>query len=67
MAVIKGNRVLPGVTPRQPAQVNGVPDANTFVGTAYKGFMVVNTATGIVYVNTGTAAVPAWSVVGSQT
>jgi hypothetical protein len=44
----------------------GVPASGYLNGTADKGALVVNTATGIWYANTGTLAATVWTVVGAQ-
>jgi hypothetical protein len=44
----------------------GVPGSGYLNGVAEKGALVVNTATGIWYANTGTLAATAWTVVGAQ-
>ena len=44
----------------------GVPAAGFLNGVAQKGALVINTATGVLYANTGTLAATAWTVVGAQ-
>jgi len=43
----------------------GVPSATTFVGQGV-GTLCRDTLTGKIYTNTGTAAAPVWTLVGSQ-
>lgn len=53
-----------------PLVFNGVPTSGTsgtFVGDANKGTLLIDTANGILYINTGTSASPTWTKVGLQT
>jgi hypothetical protein len=45
----------------------GVPASGYLNAVAQKGALVVNTATGVWYSNTGTLAATVWTVVGAQT
>ena len=45
---------------------NGVPAAGFLNNVAQKGALVINTATGVLYINTGTLAATTWTVVGAQ-
>jgi hypothetical protein len=45
----------------------GTPVSGTFgAGTLEKGALVINSATGKLFINTGTKVAPTWTVVGSQ-
>lgn len=45
----------------------GVPTAADGVGICGKGSLCVDALNAKLYINTGTRAVPAWTVVGTQT
>jgi hypothetical protein len=45
----------------------GVPGATDGVGFAGKGSLCIDSASGKLYSNTGTAAAPTWTVAGLQT
>lgn len=45
----------------------GAPGATDGVGMAGKGSLCVDTTSGLLYSNTGTKAVPAWTKTGIQT
>jgi len=79
MAIITGGRVIEGAVRRQLAGASdandsgigpytspGVPAAGYLNAVAQKGALVVNTATGVWYSNTGTLAATVWTVVGTQ-
>ena len=70
MALIEMTNVIEGFAGVGNAlQFNGVPvsgASGTMVNRAPKGAQLVNSATGIMYVNTGTQASPTWTVVGTQ-
>lgn len=54
----------------QPLRGSGAPvngGAGTFVNVAETGALYLDLANGKLYVNTGTKASPAWTVVGTQT
>ena len=66
MPVIESNNTIGGTygpLRTSGAPVNGV--SGSHVGAA-TGATLVRTDTGVLYVNTGTAASPTWTVVGSQ-
>ncbi len=44
----------------------GVPASGYQNGTAEKGALVINTVTGVLYINTGTKAATVYTVVGAQ-
>lgn len=44
----------------------GAPAAGFLNGVAQKGALVINTATGVLYANTGTLAATTYTVVGAQ-
>lgn len=46
---------------------NGVPGVTQGAGWAGKGSMGIDYTAGKAYINTGTAAAPTWTVVGTQT
>lgn len=45
----------------------GAPTASDGQGWAGKGSLLVDTTGGTLYINTGTAASPSWTVAGTQT
>ncbi|HFC09063.1 MAG TPA: hypothetical protein ENJ54_04280 [Chloroflexi bacterium] len=64
MSIIQGGTQIPGYGPYLN---DGAPtDGATMAGTAMKGALLIDTANGVLYINTGTQESPAWTVVGSQ-
>ncbi len=65
MGIIQdGGTMIPGYG---PYRYDGAPvDGATFAGTAKKGALLIDTANGVLYINTGTQDSPVWTVVGSQ-
>lgn len=45
----------------------GAPSGTDGQGWAGKGSLLVDTAAGVLYINTGTATSPTWTVAGTQT
>ena len=61
--------IIEGSSPR-PYTNAGAPTngtSGTLAGTAAKGALLVNTSNGKLYVNSGTAASPTWTLIGTQT
>ena len=48
-------------------QDNAAPTATTAAKVAGKGSLYVDRLNGVLYINTGTTAIPTWTKVGSQT
>lgn len=68
MGLIEQGAVIEGSGLATPFRNAGAPtDEVTFAGKAAKGAALVDTTNGVVYVNTGTMALPTWTKVGTQT
>jgi hypothetical protein len=78
MAIISGGKVIEGAIGRPgvvtdsavgaigPFEKAGALANGDFNGTAKKGALAVDTVGGKLYINTGTLAATAWTVVGTQ-
>lgn len=51
---------------KRPFLLAGAPVGTEFAGEADKGDLLSDTVNGELYINTGTLAVPVWTLVGSQ-
>ena len=72
MAVIEGARHRNDVTGGDPTGFGvyrnaGAPSGSTLANVAEKGALLIDTTNAKLYINTGTKAAPAWTVVGTQT
>lgn len=57
--------IIEGARPRPLSQA-GAPEDGDFAGEAAPGQLCADSATGTLYINTGSLAAPVWSEVGAQ-